>query len=68
MMRSISWTRRYTKKVDQMPAQAVLDEIDKKVDPAKMEDKLMEEGTLKFADPQKALLKQIADKRAALGK
>ena len=41
----------------------MLDEIDAKVDPAKMETTLMEEGTLKFADPQKALLKQIADKR-----
>jgi transaldolase len=60
--------KKYTKKVDQMPPQAVLDEIDKKVDPAKMEDTLMEEGTLKFADPQKALLKQIADKRAELKK
>jgi len=27
---------------------------------------VMEEGTLKFADPQKALLKLISDKRAAL--
>jgi len=58
--------KQYTRKVDQMPAQAVLDEIDAKVDQAKMEKKLMEEGTLKFADPQKALLKQIAEKRAAL--
>ena len=56
----------YSRKVDQMPAQAILDDIDKKVDPAKMEDRLMEEGTLKFADPQKALLKQIKDKRASL--
>src|ERR1019366_5967475 len=53
----------YTRKVDQMPAKAVLDEIDQKVDKGKMEDKLMEEGTLKFADPQKALLKQIGQKR-----
>jgi transaldolase len=58
--------KQYTRKVDQMPAQAILDEIDKKVDPAKMETTLMEEGTLKFADPQKALLKQIKDKRASL--
>jgi transaldolase len=58
--------KQYTRKVDQMPPQAVLDEIDKKVDPAKMEETLMQEGTLKFADPQKALLKLIADKRAAL--
>jgi transaldolase len=56
----------YTRKVDQMPAQAVLDEIDKKVDPAKMENTLMEEGTLKFADPQKALLKQIKETKDKL--
>ncbi len=53
----------YTRQVDHMPPRAVLDEIDAKVDPAQMENTLMEEGTLKFADPQKALLKQIADKR-----
>jgi transaldolase len=57
----------YTRKVDQMPAQAILDEIDKKVDPRKMEETLMQEGTLKFADPQKALLKLIKEKRASLG-
>jgi transaldolase len=56
----------YSRKVDQMPPKAVLDEIDKLVDPAKMENTLMEEGTLKFADPQKALLKQIKDTRAKL--
>jgi len=54
----------YTRQVDHMPSKAVLDEIDAKVDPVAMENTLMEEGTLKFADPQKALLKQIADKRA----
>ncbi len=58
--------KQYTRKVDQMPAKAILDEIDQKVDVSKMEQKLMEEGTLKFADPQKALLKQIAEKRASL--
>ncbi len=56
----------YTRKVDQMPPQEVLDEIDRKVDVQKMEDKLMEEGTAKFADPQHALLKLIAEKRASL--
>ncbi len=60
--------KQYTRKVDQMPPQSVLDEIDKKVDPAKMEETLMQEGTLKFADPQKALLKQIKEKRASLAK
>ncbi len=58
--------REYTRKIDQLPPKEVLDEIDKKVDPKKLEDKLMEEGTAKFADPQHALLKQIAQKRAAL--
>src|SRR5205085_8225003 len=46
--------KQYTRKVDQMPAKAVLEEIDQKVDQQKMEDKMMEEGTMKFADPQKA--------------
>jgi len=58
--------KEYTRKIDQLPPKEVLDEIDKKVDPKKLEDKLMEEGTAKFADPQHALLKQIAQKRAAL--
>jgi len=56
----------YTRKIDQLPPKEVLDEIDKKVDPKKLEDKLMEEGTAKFADPQHALLKLIGVKRAAL--
>jgi transaldolase len=56
----------YTKKIDQMPPQNVLDDIDKKVDVQKMEEKLMEEGTAKFADPHKALLKLIKEKRGAL--
>ncbi len=56
----------YTRDVDKMPPREVLDEIDRKVDQQKMEDKLMEEGTAKFADPQKALLKLIGEKRAAL--
>lgn len=58
--------KKYTRKVDQMPAKAVLDEIDQKVDVAKLEAKLMEEGTAKFADPHKALLKLIGEKRASL--
>ncbi len=35
-----------------MPSKAILDEIDKKVDPKKMEETLMQEGTAKFSDPQ----------------
>ncbi len=53
----------YTRQVDVMPAKAILDEIDKKVDQQKLEDYLMAEGTAKFADPFKALLKLIAEKR-----
>lgn len=56
----------YTRTVDQMPPQEVLDEIDAKVDFQKLEDVLMEEGLRKFADPQKALLALIAEKRALL--
>ena len=58
--------KRYTKKIDQMPPEQVLREIDQKVDPDKMERVLMEEGIKKFADPQHALLKLIAEKRAQL--
>jgi transaldolase len=58
--------KQYTRKVDQLPTQAVLDEIDAKVDVAKMEQVLMDEGTAKFADPHKALLKLIAEKHEAL--
>jgi transaldolase len=58
--------RTITRKVDQMPPQNVVDEIAKKVDVAKMEAVLMEEGVKKFADPQKVLLKTIAEKRAQL--
>jgi transaldolase len=58
----------YTRQVDRMPPQDVLEEIDKKVDIAQMEKTLMEEGTKKFADPHKVLLKQIADKRKQLKK
>jgi transaldolase len=59
-------SKRYARQVDVLPAKAVLDEIAAKVDPGKMERKLMEEGTAKFADPQKALLKLIGEKRTAL--
>ncbi len=38
-------------------------EIDAKVDFARMEQVLMEEGLKKFADPQKALIQTIAGKR-----
>ena len=56
----------YTKQVDKLPAQAVLDDIDKNVDQTKLEQTLMAEGTAKFAEPFHALLKQIAAARAKL--
>ena len=56
----------YTRQIDKMPPNAVLDEVDQKVDVARMEKVLMDEGTLKFADPQKALEKQIGERRLAL--
>ncbi len=56
----------YTKQVNQLPPKPILDDIDKKVDIAKMEKTLMDEGTKKFADPHKVLLKLIADKRKEL--
>jgi len=58
--------RTFTRKVAELPPKTLLDEIAAKVDVAKMETVLMEEGIKKFADPQKALLKVIAEKRAAL--
>jgi len=56
----------FTRTVDEMPDQKALDEIDEKVDFAKMEAVLMEEGLKKFAHPQKDLLQWIATKRAEL--
>jgi transaldolase len=58
--------KQYTRQIDKMPPDAVLKEIDQKVDVAKMEKTLMEEGTKKFSDPQHALMKLIAEKRAQL--
>ena len=58
--------KQYTRQVDKMPPDAIVREIEQKVDEAKLEKVLMEEGTAKFADPQKALLKLIGQKRASL--
>lgn len=58
--------RTFTRKVEQLPAAAVLAEIDRHVDLEKLEAVLMDEGVKKFADPHKALLKLIAEKRATL--
>jgi transaldolase len=59
-------TQQFTRQVDQMPSPEVLAEIDAKVDMQKLEETLMEEGLQKFADPQKALIALIAEKRKNL--
>lgn len=56
----------YTRTVDKLPPAEVLADIDRHVDFTKMEEVLMEEGLKKFADPQKALLKLIGEKRQSL--
>lgn len=58
--------RTYTRAVDRLPSPEVQQEIDAKIDFAKMERVLMEEGLQKFADPQKALIKLIGEKRATM--
>jgi transaldolase len=58
--------RSFTRQVDQLPSRDVLDEIDGKVDVDQLEHILMTEGIRKFADPHKALLALIAEKRALL--
>jgi len=58
--------RTFTKQVHLLPPGDVLDEMDKKVDMVQLEEILMHEGIEKFADPLKALLALIAQKRAEL--
>jgi len=53
----------FRRTVDQLPPDAVLAEIDAKVDQQRLEDVLMSEGVAKFADPHKALLTQLAEKK-----
>jgi transaldolase len=55
-----------TRAVDKLPPSEVLAEIDREVDMAKLEETLMREGITKFADPQKALIALIREKRATL--
>jgi transaldolase len=55
----------FTRQIDALPPQPVLDEIDRLVNIEHMEETLMSEGIKKFADPQKALLNLVAEKRAA---
>ena len=54
--------------VDQLPPADVLAEIDAKVDVPQMEKVLMSEGVEKFANPQKALLKLLSERRKTLAR
>lgn len=56
----------FHREIEQLPAQAILDEIDAKVDFTHLEETLMEEGLRKFAEPQKSLIALLAEKRAGL--
>lgn len=58
--------RTFSRAVDQMPSPEVLAEIDRLVDIQRLEETLMREGVVKFADPHKSLLALITAKRAAL--
>ncbi len=56
----------FQRRVDQLPSAEVLADIDAKVDFQKLEETLMDEGLRKFADPQKALVALIGEKRKSL--
>lgn len=56
----------FHRQVDQFPSQEILDEIDRTVDMCQLEKDLMAEGIQKFAEPHKALLRLIGQKRQAL--
>lgn len=55
----------YTRRIDEMPSPNVAAEIDRTVDMAALERGLMAEGIKKFVEPQRALLRLIAQKRTA---
>lgn len=58
----------YTRRVDELPPDEVLAEIDREVDMEHLERTLMDEGLAKFADPHKALLELIGKARAAVAR
>ncbi|MBI3836970.1 MAG: transaldolase [Planctomycetia bacterium] len=58
--------KEFQREIDKLPPPKVLDEIDRAVKVEHLESTLMSEGIKKFAEPQKALLALIAEKRAAL--
>jgi len=56
----------YSRHIDQMPPQDIVNEIDSKLNIAEMEHLLMEEGIAKFAQPQRAMLQYIANQRSEI--
>jgi transaldolase len=56
----------FTRRIDKLPPEDVVGEIDRLVDMERLETVLMAEGVSKFANPQKALLARIAEKRATV--
>jgi transaldolase len=56
----------FQRTVDQLPPAEVLADVDAKVNIDQLERTLMSEGVAKFADPQKALLKTVREKRERL--
>jgi transaldolase len=59
--------KQYVRKIDEMPDRSILNEIAEKTDLVELERVLLNEGILKFAEAQKALLRLIAAKRASCG-
>jgi transaldolase len=55
--------RTFRRLVDQLPPADVLADVDAQVDQQQLEAELMREGVAKFADPFKALLKLLSEKR-----
>jgi transaldolase len=58
--------KRYRRRIDELPPPPVLAEIARTVDLERLERVLMAEGVAKFADPLKALLALIGEKRSEL--
>lgn len=56
----------FVSKISELPAAAIVAEIESSVDFAQLESVLMEEGIAKFASPQHALIALIEEKRARL--
>jgi transaldolase len=55
----------YNRRIDDMPPPSILQEIDRTIDTVQLESQLMAEGIKKFAEPQHALLRYIAQRRAS---